>query len=123
MRIAALLLMAASLGPVTQGLAQGPQSARFVWVRPGATEEGNAYGPGLLGRGDRDYRYTGFYIGLGLGAAATLLGVANCSDRDNDCSVTRVLILGPVMTAVTGLTGALIGSLFPKKSAENHESS
>jgi hypothetical protein len=123
MRIATLLLMAALVAPATEGLAQGPHSARFVWAKPAPPEQGHVYGPGLLGRGDRDYRYTGFYIGLGLGAVTTLLGVANCSDRDNDCSVTRVLILGPVMTVVTGLTGALIGSLFPKKSAENHESS
>jgi len=121
MRINQVLLIAILLGAPSAGQAQMPQPARFVWVKPHYSELARA-GPGLLGRGDRDYRYTGFYVGLGLGAAATLLAVANCSDRDNGCSVTRALVLGPIMTGVLGLSGALIGSIFPKEHTQEDSS-
>jgi hypothetical protein len=68
--------------------------------------------------GDKDHRYAGFYAGVGVGAAATILSVLWCSDRDHDCSVSRPLLLGPIMTGVLGLTGALVGGLFPKHRTE-----
>jgi hypothetical protein len=69
---------------------------------------------GFLGPGDEDYRYPGFFIGAGLGLAATLFSVAWCSDADNACSRGRALLLGPILTGAFGLGGAVIGGLIPK---------
>lgn len=111
------ILALAFMCSVPSGLAaQGaPRYAEHIWVKPPtqATNRMNL-GPGLLGDGDRDHRYTGFYVGLSLGAASTVFSVLWCSDRDNDCSVSRALVLGPVITGVLGLTGAVIGGLFPR---------
>lgn len=101
-------------------IAQRPQYAEHVWaITLAQPAEGTNVGPGLLGRSDTDHRYTGFYIGLGVGAAATLWSALWCSDPDNGCSVSRSLLLGPVVTGVLGLSGAVVGGLFPKHSSES----
>jgi hypothetical protein len=103
-------------------VAQRPQAAEHVWSKPELRLQPKVwFGPTFLGSGDHDYRYTGFYIGLGLGAAATLWSVAWCSDSDNGCSVSRAVLLGPVVTAALGITGAVIGGLFPKRPREGPE--
>ena len=94
-----------------------PRSARAVWVRPAPGQsDAQVRTPlgGVLGPGDRDYRYTGFFVGAGLGVAAVALSVALCSESDSGCSTGRVLLLGPVIAASFGLGGAVVGGLFPK---------
>lgn len=119
MKMEILLALSLALALPSGGVAQQPARARFVWVKqPAADPQTRSRGPGFLGRGDRDYRYTGFWVGVGLGATATIISAAHCSDADNDCSVSRALLLGPLITGVLGLTGALIGGLFPKAQGE-----
>ena len=96
-----------------------PQFARLVWDAGVPTVPTRARTPlgGVLGPGDRDYRYTGFFVGAGVGLAATVFSVAWCSDHDNACSSGRALLLGPVVSVTLGLGGAVIGGLFPKSPA------
>ena len=119
MKTGILLALSLAFAFPLEGLAQQPAPARFVWAKPNPVDaEARGLGPGFLGRGDRDHRYTGFWAGVGLGAVATIISAAHCSDPDNDCKVSRALLLGPVVTGVLGLTGALIGGLFPKAQGE-----
>jgi hypothetical protein len=69
---------------------------------------------GLLGPGDRDYRYTGFFVGAGVGLAAVTLAVAWCSESEGGCDYGRVALFGPLGVAAVGFAGAVVGGLFPK---------
>jgi hypothetical protein len=114
-----LVLPSASAGAQAQSapvrLRPGP--AHFLWERPSNLAAERAHEPlgGLLGRGDRDYRYTGFFVGAGLGLALTVLGFAWCNE-DNGCNRGRVVPLGLLATGILGLSGAVIGGFIPKAS-------
>ena len=66
---------------------------------------------GLLGPSDRDHRYTGFYVGLGAGAALGVYGIAECGSHA--CAV-QPLPFAVLSMFVFSITGALIGGLIPK---------
>ena len=67
---------------------------------------------GFLGPSDRDHRYTGFYVGLGAGAALGIYAVAECSGN-TECAV-RPVPFALLSVVVFSITGALIGGVFPK---------
>lgn len=74
-----------------------PHYAEHVSYKPAVqAAAGLDLGPGQLGPRERDYGYTGFYIGAGFRVAAVLLSVARCSDPDNDCSVAQSILLSPL---------------------------
>lgn len=113
LRVALLLvLVSAPARLVAQQQSLAPHYASAVWDA-GATRTSSPVS-GLLGSGDRDYRYTGFYIGAGYGLAAMLFSAAYCSDPDNSCTTGHALLVGPPLVAVAGVAGAVIGSLFKK---------
>jgi hypothetical protein len=94
-----------------------PHPAYGLWVRPlreHAASHGHEPLSGLLGPGDRDYRYTGFFVGAGAGLAAGVLAVAWCSDAEGGCDYGRVALFAPLGVAAVGLAGAVVGGLFPK---------
>jgi hypothetical protein len=94
-----------------------PQWAHAVWAAGSDEALGRqARDPlgGLLGPADEDYRYTGFFIGAGLGVASTMFSVTWCSDPDNACSRSHALLMGAMFTAMAGFGGAVLGGLFPK---------
>ena len=94
-----------------------PHAARALWS-PAPLEQAasHAHEPlgGLLGPGDRDYRYTGFFVGAGVGLAAVALAVAWCSDAEGGCDYGRVALFAPLGVAAVGFAGAVVGGLFPK---------
>jgi hypothetical protein len=95
----------------------GPAPSHLLWEKPASlsSEQPNREPTGgFLGPGDLDYRYPGFFVGAGLGLGATAFSLAWCSDPDNACHTGRVLPVGMIMTGVLGLTGAVVGGLFPK---------
>ena len=95
----------------------GPGAARLLWERPSptlATERAREPLGGLLGRGDLDYRYTGFFVGAGLGLVATAFAFAWCGNTDNACDSGRVLPVGIVVSGLLGLGTAVIGGFIPK---------
>jgi len=49
-------------------------------------ESASNHVPRLLGPHDRDYRYTGFYVGLVAGAGLGIYAIAECAGQ-NDCAV------------------------------------
>lgn len=100
-------------GPPAGSPPLGPSYARAVWAPPVVRESREPLG-GLLGPGDEDHRYTGFFVGAALGLAATLYAVAWCEDPDNSCSASKALIMGPVASAMLGFGGAVLGGLIPK---------
>jgi hypothetical protein len=69
---------------------------------------------GLLGPGDRDHRYEGFFVGAGLGLVATALSFSMCSDSDNGCESSNLLLMGTIASTVVGLAGAVLGGFLPK---------
>ena len=91
-----------------------PGWARAVWAPDARLEQQREPLGGLLGPGDEDYRYPGFFIGAGLGVAATLYSVTWCEDPDNACSSSQALLTGAVFTAMASLGGAVLGGLIPK---------
>lgn len=97
-----------------------PHAAHGLWVRPPAAQASDReHEPlgGLLGPGDRDYRYTGFFVGAAVGLAAVALAVAWCSDSEGGCDYGRVVLFGPLGVAAVGFAGAVVGGLFPKHPA------
>jgi hypothetical protein len=75
------------------------------------TGESRVSASGILGSGDNDYRYEGLFVGLGAGAAFSIVSAVQCSGR-HDCI--SPYVLGPIISALAGVTGALVGSMFPK---------
>jgi hypothetical protein len=67
---------------------------------------------GILGRGDLDHRYTGFFVGSGVGVGLTIFGLAYCS-AENTCT-SKGMAQAVLATGILGISGALIGGLFPK---------
>jgi hypothetical protein len=100
-------------GPPASSRPIAPSYARAVWAPPVLPESREPLG-GLLGPGDEDHRYAGFFVGAALGLAATLYSVAWCEDPDNSCSASKALIMGPVASAMLAFGGAVIGGLIPK---------
>lgn len=72
---------------------------------------GHSSRSGLLGRGDQDHRYEGLYVGLGAGAAFSIWSAVQCSDRHGCLNPVPA---GLLITALAGLTGALVGGALPK---------
>lgn len=93
----------------------GPRSARLVWERPrsDAAARREPLG-GFLGPGDRDHRYEGFFVGAGLGLVATMITFSMCQEYDGGCETSNVLLLGPIVSGVVGLSGAVLGGFLPK---------
>jgi len=95
----------------------GPGPSHLLWEKPASlsSEQANREPRGgFLGPGGLDYRYPGFFVGAGLGLGATAFSLAWCSHPDNACHTGRVVPAGMIMTGVLGLTGAVVGGLFPK---------
>jgi hypothetical protein len=67
---------------------------------------------GLLGSGEHDHRYTGFYVGLGVGAGLGIAAFVECADN-TECAVAP-LAFTLVGMAAFSVVGALLGSLIPK---------
>jgi hypothetical protein len=131
-RLPFTLILAATLaGPVAAQTASAgagpppvrPRFARAVWAAPARDRSATAARTplgGVLGPGDRDYRYPGFFVGAGLGVAAMLVSIGMCSDSDSGgCNAARVVLLGPVAVGAVGLAGAVVGGLFPKAPGPN----
>jgi hypothetical protein len=116
-----LLLMCsvAALGRAQGGPVQlRPGPSHLLWQRPSNLGAESAQEPlgGLLGRGDLDYRYTGFFVGTGLGLGLAALTFIVCADTDSGCDTGRAVPLAVLMVGVTGLSGAVIGGFVPKTS-------
>ncbi len=69
---------------------------------------------GFLGPGDEDHRYPGFFVGAGLGLAATMSALSMCEESQGACGSGRTLLLGAGFSAMVGLAGAVVGGLIPK---------
>jgi hypothetical protein len=113
--VSSALAQAGDPGPRAERLQ--PQWANAVWAAGSDETLGRqAREPlgGLLGPADEDYRYTGFFIGAGLGVVATAFSVTWCSDTDNACSSSQALLMGAMFTAMAGFGAAVLGGLFPK---------
>jgi hypothetical protein len=67
---------------------------------------------GFLGPSDRDYRYTGFYVGLGVGVGIGVYALVQCAGR-NDCAV-RPVPFAILSTIAFSVAGALVGGMIPK---------
>ena len=108
---------AASAQGAPTGLRPGP--SHLLWQRPSSTLTADwAREPlgGILGPGNLDHRYAGFFVGALLGLAGTAFSFVWCGDEDNACDQGRVLPVGLVLTAAAGLSGAVIGGFLPKTS-------
>lgn len=90
-----------------------PSFARAVWAEPAPLRQSHEPLGGLLGPGDEDHRYEGFFVGAGLGVFATLTAVAMC-DADSPCTASQVLLGGTIGSAMLGFAGAVLGGLIPK---------
>jgi hypothetical protein len=94
----------------------GPSAAHFVWEKASSTPDAEPARPplgGLLGRHDLDHRYTGFFVGAGLGLALTALNFAWCGEIEN-CNGAVVLPAGVLASGILGLSGAVVGGFLPK---------
>jgi hypothetical protein len=103
--------------PVIRAESLQPRWAREVWVPLRADHrEGRSREPlgGFLGPGDEDHRYTGFFLGAGLGLFGTMFSVAWCENADNNCDSTRAVLVGTMASGMFGLGGAVLGGLIPK---------
>ena len=70
---------------------------------------------GILGDGSRDYRYTGLWVGVGIAAGLLLTApVTVCQLEGSSCSVGKFAKAALISVPILGITGALIGGLFPK---------
>ena len=111
-----LPLVAHTQSPPAQ-LRPGP--SQLLWQQPPSALTADwAREPlgGILGRGDLDHRYAGFFVGAALGLAGTAFSFVWCGDEDNACDQGRVLPVGLVLTGLFGLGGAVIGGFLPKAS-------
>ena len=90
-----------------------PSFARAVWVEPASTTQSREPLGGLLGPGDEDHRYEGFFVGAGLGVFATLATLSMC-DADSPCTSSQVMLGGTIASAMLGFAGAVLGGLLPK---------
>lgn len=123
----AALLFLLALSSTSVSAAQGvvpapphPAPSAVLWQHARAdfqSRESHEPLGGFLGPGDEDYRYTGFFIGTGLGGLAILHFLALCAGDGDACSGadTAPMFLGVVgATAMLGLGGAVIGGLISK---------
>jgi hypothetical protein len=96
-----------------------PAPSHLLWQRPASVLTAEwAREPlgGILGPGNLDHRYAGFFVGAALGLAGTAFSFVWCGDEDNACDQGRVLPIGLVLTAAGGLSGAVMGGFLPKAS-------
>lgn len=107
-----LVLLVASTPAVVH--AQRPQPSVLFRAAHEAPEIERSLQGGIFGDGSSDHRYTGMWVGLGVGIGATLLGAAFCSDSDTACQPGQPWSGVPIVLPVLAVTGALIGGLFPK---------
>jgi hypothetical protein len=99
---------AASLRPAWAHAVWSPLASKAQWDK---MEEPLG---GFLGPGDEDHRYPGFFVGAGLGLAATTYALSMCEGTQSDCASGRTLLLGAGLSAMVGLAGAVVGGLIPK---------
>jgi hypothetical protein len=107
---------AAAQNPAPAGSLQ-PRWAREVWLPVRPDYPGNlSRAPlgGFLGPDDEDHRYTGFFLGAGLGLLGTLVSVSWCEESDSNCDSTGALLVGAMASAMFGFGGAVLGGLVPK---------
>jgi hypothetical protein len=111
----ALLLASASTNLEAQG-ARGSYAFSTIKSSPAAMIFTGDSRPetGLLGDGSKDHRYTGMYVGLGLGAVLVVLNLAHCDNSDTGCDSGRTISRAPVALVFLGGLGALIGRAFRK---------
>ena len=90
----------------------------------GPPEPSNAVIPaGILGDGSRDYRYTGLWVGVGIAAGLLLTAPFTvCQAAEgSSCSVGGFAKAALFSVPILGITGALIGGLFPKHHPEEQD--
>jgi hypothetical protein len=92
--------------------ASAQRLSRPFAVAPRHLDSASSHAPGFLGPNDRDYRYTGFYVGLVAGAGLGIYAIAECAGQ-NECAV-RPVPFAILTTFVFSVTGALIGGMIPK---------
>ena len=90
-----------------------PSFARAVWTKAEPRAPSGEPLGGLLGPGDEDHRYEGFFGGAGLGVFATLVSLSLCN-ADSPCTSSQVLLGGTIGSAMLGFAGAVLGGLIPK---------
>ena len=70
----------------------------------------------LLGDGNKDYRYPGFYIGAATGVAFGIaaLGFCGYDEPGNNCGPLTYVAVPLITGSLFGMFGALIGGVFDK---------
>jgi hypothetical protein len=88
-----------------------PLLGALKWSAPAVSPEARAEGSGhgIFGDGSHDYRYPGLFVGVGAGAALSIWFITS---DDGEASTGSLLAGSLLVTAVLGVTGALIGSAF-----------
>jgi hypothetical protein len=88
-----------------------PLLSALKWSAPAVSPEARAEGSGhgIFGDGSHDYRYPGLFVGVGAGAALSIWFITS---DDGEASTGSLLAGSLLVTAVLGVTGALIGSAF-----------
>jgi hypothetical protein len=90
-----------------------PSLSALRWSPPVVSPEARSgtSGHGIFGDGSHDYRYPGLFAGLGAGAAISIWFITS---EEGDASTGSILAGSLLVTAVLGVTGALIGSAFDR---------
>ena len=84
-----------------------------LWAAPTPSNAtSKALSTGLLGDGSQDHRYSGFWVGAGLGLGLAYLGYEFCQDSDSGCQATtgQIVLRSAFVVGMLGTIGALIGA-------------